>query len=256
MAKEKIENLDEIVFAKRHKEYGAYYLRTVYKKYVTRSLLISCTALLLAAGIPFLIFKQAHSAKEDKTVSAEMTDLAKAPEDAPPPPPPPPPPEQQEQKVKFTAPIVTTDEVDDNVSLNQDDLNKNTNNAAPTDEIVVQETSTNTVIEAPQAPPVFTIVEEMPGYPGGEEARMKFMADNIKYPQMAKESGITGTVYITFVVDENGKVIDAKVLRGIGGGCDEEAVRVVKMMPNWVPGKQAGKAVRVQYNMPVKFVLN
>jgi periplasmic protein TonB len=84
---------------------------------------------------------------------------------------------------------------------------------------------------------------------------MKFLQDNIKYPQMARESGIQGTVYVTFVVERNGSVTDVKILRGIGGGCDEEAVRVVQNMPKWEPGKQRGKPVRVQFNMPIKFTL-
>jgi protein TonB len=84
---------------------------------------------------------------------------------------------------------------------------------------------------------------------------MKFLQDNIKYPQMARESGIQGTVYVTFVVERNGNVTDVKILRGIGGGCDEEAVRVVQNMPKWEPGKQRGKPVRVQFNMPIKFTL-
>jgi protein TonB len=72
---------------------------------------------------------------------------------------------------------------------------------------------------------------------------------------MAKESGIQGTVYVTFVVEKDGSITDVRVLRGIGGGCDEEAVRVVKNSPKWSPGKQRGKPVRVQYNLPVKFIL-
>nr|NQU89230.1 energy transducer TonB [Bacteroidota bacterium] len=102
---------------------------------------------------------------------------------------------------------------------------------------------------------IFTVVESMPDFPGGDAARMKFLQENIKYPQMARESGIQGTVYVTFVVEPNGSVSDVRVLRGIGGGCDEEAIRVIKMMPNWKPGQQRGKPVRVQFNMPIKFTL-
>lgn len=102
---------------------------------------------------------------------------------------------------------------------------------------------------------IFTVVESMPEFPGGDAARMKFLQDNIKYPQLARESGIQGTVYVTFVVETNGRVTDVRVLRGIGGGCDEEAVRVIQMMPNWNAGKQRGKPVRVQFNMPIRFTL-
>jgi TonB family protein len=103
--------------------------------------------------------------------------------------------------------------------------------------------------------PVFTIVEEMPSFPGGETARNRFLAENIVYPQQAVENGIQGIVYVSFIVDTKGNVTGAKVLRGIGGGCDEEALRVVKMMPKWLPGKQNGKQVRVLFNMPVAFRL-
>ncbi len=102
---------------------------------------------------------------------------------------------------------------------------------------------------------IFTVVESMPGYPGGDSQRMKFLQDNIKYPQMARESGIQGTVYVTFVVEHDGSVTDVRILRGIGGGCDEEAIRVIKLMPIWNAGKQRGKPVRVQFNMPIKFTL-
>jgi protein TonB len=103
---------------------------------------------------------------------------------------------------------------------------------------------------------IFTVVESMPSFPGGEAARIQYLNDNIKYPQMARESGIQGRVFVTFVVEKNGSVTDVKVLRGIGGGCDEEAIRVIQNMPKWEPGKQRGKPVRVQFNMPILFKLN
>lgn len=103
--------------------------------------------------------------------------------------------------------------------------------------------------------PLFTVVEEMPQFPGGEEARMKYMQENIKYPVDAKKKGIQGKVFVSFVVEKDGKVSDVKVLRGIGGGCDEEAVRVISNMPDWIPGKQKGEAVRVQFNTPIHFTL-
>lgn len=103
---------------------------------------------------------------------------------------------------------------------------------------------------------IFTVVESMPTFPGGDVARIKYLNANIKYPTIARESGIQGRVFVTFVVETDGRVTDVKILRGIGGGCDEEAVRVIKNMPKWVPGKQRGKAVRVQFNMPILFKLN
>jgi len=102
---------------------------------------------------------------------------------------------------------------------------------------------------------IFTVVEESPHYPGGDEMRIKFLQENIKYPQAARESSLSGLVYITFIVETDGTITNIRVLRGIGGGCDEEAVRVIKLMPKWTPGKQRGKPVRVQFSMPVQFKL-
>ena len=82
-----------------------------------------------------------------------------------------------------------------------------------------------------------------------------YLSENIDYPAMAADAGIQGVVYVSFVVDKDGQVKDVKVLRGIGGGCDKEAIRVVKSMPKWAPGRQRGKSVKVQYNLPVRFRL-
>lgn len=103
---------------------------------------------------------------------------------------------------------------------------------------------------------IFTVVEDMPEYPGGKDAFYAYIGNNIRYPVKAKENGTSGTVYITYVVEKDGSISNVSVLRGIGDGCDEEGVRVVKGMPNWKPGKQRGKAVRVQYNLPIKFNLD
>lgn len=102
----------------------------------------------------------------------------------------------------------------------------------------------------------FVVVEQMPNYPGGEKAMFKFIGENIKYPEEARKQGISGRVYVTFVVEDDGEITDIKLLRGIGGGCDEEAVRVISIMPSWKPGLQRGKPVRTQFNLPIKFKLN
>lgn len=103
---------------------------------------------------------------------------------------------------------------------------------------------------------VYQIVEQMPQYTGGEEAMMKYVSENIKYPQAAKDKNIAGRVFVSFVVEKDGSIGEVKVLRGIGGGCDEEAVRVIKGMPKWKPGIQKGKPVRVSYMMPINFKLS
>ena len=102
---------------------------------------------------------------------------------------------------------------------------------------------------------VFEKVEDMPEFPGGEQAMMDFVGKNVQYPKEAMEKEISGRVLVGFIVEKDGSVNEVKIVRGIGGGCDEEAVRVVKAMPKWKPGKEKGKPVRVSYMMPIFFKL-
>jgi periplasmic protein TonB len=157
-------------------------------------------------------------------------------------PPPPPPPRQ----------VTVINIVEDDVEI-EDDLELD----VEVDQETIIEDFVPVVYEEEEVEEmeIFTVVESMPGYPGGDAARMKFLQENIKYPQMARESGIQGTVYATFVVEIDGSVTDVRILRGIGGGCDEEAVRVIQAMPRWNPGMQRGKPVRVQFTMPIRFTL-
>ena len=95
----------------------------------------------------------------------------------------------------------------------------------------------------------------MPSYPGGESQMMAFIRKNLNYPKVARETGIQGRVFVSVVIEPDGTVTNAKVKRGIGGGCDDEAIRVVESMPKWNPGKQRGTYVRVAYLIPVNFKL-
>ena len=101
----------------------------------------------------------------------------------------------------------------------------------------------------------FQVVDEEPSFPGGMEAMYKFLAENIKYPQEAKDNNISGRVFVSFIVEPDGSITNPRLLRDIGGGCGQEAIRVVKNMPRWKPGKNCGEAVRVQFNLPVNFTL-
>ena len=116
---------------------------------------------------------------------------------------------------------------------------------------------------------IFKIVEEMPRFPGcedkglakrelkrcAEKEMLKFISENVKYPELARENGIQGRVILRFVVNKKGKVVNAKVLRELGNGCGREALRVVNMMPTWIAGKQRGENVAVYYTLPVSFKL-
>ncbi len=157
--------------------------------------------------------------------------------------PPPPPPQQQTTVIEIVEDDVEVDiELEFDAEMDED--------ADIEDAPIIQQEE-----EEEKEEEIFVFVEEQAGFPGGEEARMKFLKDNTKYPQMAKESGIQGTVYLKFVVEKDGRITNIQVVRGIGGGCDEEAVRVLKSMPKWQPAKQRGRPVRVWFNMPFKFIL-
>jgi protein TonB len=255
--KQRVESLEEMVFKNRNKEYGSYQLRKKYRKYMTTSMIIGLVLIGVTVGYPLIsnyLNKSRLIREKEKSVTAEMMNAPK--EELPPPPPPPPPPEALVEKVKFTAPVVVEDTTIETGLQTQDDLANKANTEVPSEDVEVEvKDEKPQVIEQPQQAEIFTVVEEQPGYPGGEEARIKFLQDNIKYPEEAKELGIQGKVFVTFVVEVDGSITDVKVLRGIGGGCDEEAIRVVKAMPKWVPGKQRGVPVRVQFNLPIKFTL-
>jgi len=113
-----------------------------------------------------------------------------------------------------------------------------------------------TDVSASEEEQIFVFVEQRPVFPGGDQALYKYLSQNIVYPQKARENGISGRVVISFVVEKDGTVSNAKVLHDIGGGCGEEGLRIVNSMPKWVPGKQGGKPVRCQFNLPISFSLN
>jgi protein TonB len=254
---ETIAQMDEIVFEHRNKSYGAYFLRKMYNKQINRALLLAVA--ILAAGLAYPLISSYNLMDGIRlpgdTVEIDLLNIPK-PEDEIKPELPELPAAEPEKRERFVAPEVTFDEVINEEGLpNMDDINETAVNI-PID--IKEEITTEKlpdVIEDPEKAPPVLIVEEMPIFPGGDTDRLKFLANTIVYPQTAAENGIQGTVYFQFVIDSKGNITDVKILRGIGGGCDEEALRVIKMMPQWKPGRQNGKTVRVLYNMPVIFKL-
>ena len=150
-----------------------------------------------------------------------------------PPPPPPPPPEIIE---------IVEDEVEIEEELEIEDTESDE------DEIIE--------IEEEDDDEFFMVVENMPEFPGGDLGLMKYIQKNVKYPPIAKEYNITGKVYVQFIVDKTGTVTNVKVVRGVDKNLDAEAVRVVKSLPKYKPGKQRGKPVRVMFTIPINFTLN
>ncbi|MDD3637923.1 MAG: energy transducer TonB [Bacteroidales bacterium] len=160
----------------------------------------------------------------------------------------PPPPKQPMQQITLLTVVENTEEVETEIHIQaevdqQTEIPEYTPLERPMEEEAIQEEE------------IFLVVEDQPEFPGGEAALMTYFANNIRYPSGARELGIQGTVYVSFVVEPDGSVSQIEVLRGIGGGCDEEAVRVVQNMPLWKPGKQRNIPVRVRFNLPVRFKL-
>jgi protein TonB len=174
--------------------------------------------------------------------------------------------EKVKSSVKFTAPEIKKDnEVNPEDEIkSQDDLSK-TNTAIGSFDVKGNDEEGGEVLKAQQvavdeAPKeeetkVFDVVEQMPSFPGGDAALMKFLSEHIKYPVVAEENGIQGRVIATFVVERDGSITDVKVIKSVDPSLDKEAIRVLKSMPKWIPGKQNGSAVRVKYTVPVTFRL-
>ena len=159
-------------------------------------------------------------------------------------PPPPPPPAVQEVEVLNV--------VEDNVETESIEVNTEDDKEA---EVVIA-APVEAPVEEEEEEVVFVVVESMPEFPGGQQALFKYLSENVKYPVIAQENGIQGRVICQFVVNKDGSIVDVEVVRSGGdASLDKEAIRVIKTMPKWKPGKQRGKPVRVKYTVPVNFKL-
>jgi periplasmic protein TonB len=248
-------NMDEIVFANRNKEYGAYFLRKKYNKYILIAFLISFVFMTIAVGIP-VIDSYLNRAKLGKSEKKEVTAVIEKvfKEDLPPPPPPPPPPTADVVKsVKFTAPVVV-DEVKDvktEFAMPEDVDNSPVGEVGPV-KLEVEQHEDKVV----QEEPVFVVVEENATFQGGDINTFRsWVMEHTRYPESAREMGIEGKVIIQFVINSAGNVENVKVLRELDPACDAEAIKVIKSSPRWVPGKQGGKAVKQQFVLPIVFKL-
>jgi periplasmic protein TonB len=249
---------DDIVFEKRNQEYGAYVLRKGYANAVTIGFavtLVTLLLLLLSGPIADLV---RGDEKEPEVIRRKLvyTELS-----APPPidKPKPPPPQIQlprlQKVIKFVPPKVVKERIEEQTPTIEEIKQNETASVAvegpvdvtfdePVEEVVADDNE------------IFTVVEQNPEFPGGYDAMMTFVKQNMKYPVNARRMQVEGTVYVGFVVNKDGTITDVKVLRGIMSECDTEAVRVIKLMPPWKPGKQNGRFVNVRYTVPLKFRLN
>ena len=267
-------NWVDLVFEGRNKEYGAYVLRKDTGKRNLKSMLIVFAVIIaiMAAVAAKVAIENAFPKKVAMETDVELSKLAqkkeaKVEKKAPV--------KVEEQKVvekvkssvKFTPPVIKKDsEVKPEEELkSQEDLNKTKTaigsfDVKGNDEAGGEVLKAKEVIAQPEPPKeeetkVFDVVEVMPSFPGGQAALFEWLSKNIKYPVVAEENGVQGRVIVTFVVERNGSITDVQVVKSVDPSLDKEAVRVVKAMPHWIPGKQNGQAVRVRFTLPVQFRL-
>lgn len=270
----------DLIFDGRNKSYGAYKLRTqTGQRNVFAILFIAGLAALLIMGFwlktRYDEYKLAHT-KVDQVTELSTLDQPKQEKKA----------EvkrnvevekkkevvaEVKSSIKFTAPVIKKDnEVKPEEEMkSQEDLMQTNVSIGALDVKGNNEEGTvlklnERVADEPVKPEpkpevenkVFDVVEQMPAFPGGMAALNSYLKDNLRYPPVAMENGVQGRVIVSFVVEKDGSVTDVNVARSADPSLDKEAVRVVKAMPKWIPGKQNGQAVRVKYNVPVTFRLN
>ena len=264
----------DLVFEGKNQAYGAYKLR----KGTTKRNLIAMFAVLAAAVVlfSFVAIKSVIEANQKAVAVTQANELSaldkvkkKAevkqkpkvnvePEKVV---------ERVKSSVKFTAPVIKKDsevKPEDELKTQEEIMTTKTaigaldvkgNDDANGEVLKIKE-----VVAQPEPKPevetkIFEVVEQMPTFPGGDAALMEFLRKNVVYPVVAQENGVQGRVVISFVVERDGSITDVKVARSVDPSLDREAARVVKSMPNWIPGKQNGSSVRVKYNVPVSFRL-
>ena len=262
----------DLVFEGRNQSYGAYKLRKgTGKRNVWALVIVGLAAALLYLGLQLQKMAEANKKVENtqavelaklntekKEAKVEKKEIIKQePEKVV---------EQVKSSVKFTAPVIKKDEeVKEEDEIKLDEVEKSDKavgafNVQGNDEVGGEVLKAKEEIKAPEPPKVeeekvFDVVEQMPSFPGGTTALMKFLNENIHYPVVAQENGVQGRVVVSFVVERDGHITDVQIARSVDPSLDKEAQRVVKSMPKWIPGKQNGSAVRVKFNVPVSFRL-
>lgn len=254
-------DLNEILFENRNKAYGAYALRRSHDNSVLIGLFITLSLILLMAGAPRLLksffVSSPEKGKADTTLVVLQnifeTKVDKPKVDPPKNPCSPKPPKGNPASFTPTDSI-DTQKPDSNLLANNNPKgNPKGSDSIPDGKLKLGGGNGNDNGLKKKDP--ILVPDKNPEFPGGMEALMKFLSSNLKYPPKAAEEKVTGTVFVSFVVDENGKIKDITLLndKKVGLGCDEEAMRVIKMMPDWTPGVHQNEKVAVLYKLPVRF---
>ena len=260
----------DVVFYGRNKSYGAYDLRKNSSRTTGLALLIGGGLFVFFVSLPLII--RLFSSPTPPLEKFKEVEVILSP---PPPinkeiiPSVPPPPamasKPKVEQVKFPPPVVVpAAKVRNEEPPTVDELKKanpgqKNIQADPNAEIKIDEPAGESNAKVTEDNSLYTdyaSLEVMPAFPGGMGALAKYLGKTIRYPALARENNISGRVFISFVVEKDGRLTDIKIVRGIGAGCDEEAVRVLKLAPAWKPGIQNGRPVRVTYTIPVFFQLS
>lgn len=254
--------MNEMLFDRKNKDYGAYAIRTTYNDAVIKSLLTVSTVLLLFIGSAYAYnnyFAEKPKVKEqlfDYTENVSVIDVTPI----------------EEQKAKPVSKTAASAKTIGIATVIKDEPKKIEPTTALTPISTPEVKGDSGVVAVNPIPgtgggepavikvvpvdPPTAFADVMPEYPGGPKAMMEFFAKNVVYPERAKILGVEGTVFVTFVVGVDGKIESYKILKGVDEDCNEEALRVVSKMPTWKPGMNGGKPARVMFNLPIKFRLN
>lgn len=257
----------ELIFSGRNKSYGAFKMRANSGSRHTRAVIIVIFLTIAAILVPFLV-KLATPVKEEKiteVVSLSQLQEAKvkdehivkrvAPQQVQP--------QRIKSSIKFTAPVIKKDEEvsEDDEMKSQEELGESKvaisiADVQGNDDIAGEDIADiKEIITSEPEEKVYDVVEQLPVFPGGEAALLKYIADNLKYPSIAQEQGIQGVVLTRFVVTSTGEVGEVQILRSVDSYLDREAQRVIRTLPKFIPGKQQGKAVAVWFTLPIRFRL-
>lgn len=257
----------DIVFEGKNQSYGAYKMRQTSPKRHVRAFIISFIFIAFIASLPTLI--QKVKSLQPKQKMTELTTISnlkldeevkeqniKHETEAPPPP-------KLKSTIQFTAPVITNaaDVKEEDEMKSQEDLKTSKVTISVADVKGSQDADAVDIADLQQhkviveEKPLLT-AEQSPEFPGGEQELMKFISENLHYPSVAAETGVEGRVTIRFVVSKTGDVTNVEVIRGLDAACDKEALRVVRMMPKWIPGRQNGRNVPVFFTLPILYKLN
>ena len=263
-------DLDDIVFMYRNMDYGAYQLRKQYPRNLVNSFIIAALLFLLLINFQNIVNAiQGLGASEDEhTTVVELTEISyveaekhlplapeipraaqkKAPIDA------------GKPKVKLDKQVKDVPQSKpEELKDSEENSNSEGSHGTPNGDDEASDT-TKADTPSPEKPvstgePQKVYLEQVPSYSGGEKEMLRFIYANIRYPDVARDAGIVGTAYITFIVEKDGSISNVVIKQDLGGGCGNEAARVVRLMPKWVPGKLAGRPIRAMFTLPIEFKL-